>query len=220
MGEVEFDNTNNTIIIRAHFILYGNAATVALAYKVAMDIENAWNEPLAEIEMNDLVFKVLFSMTGEYLPHITPLEVVSNTDPVKNFFRVEEFARGNISFVDGLNSNTGYFKLDNLLNQSSTAAHEFGHTLGLGHPHDLDIRGQGVPGIMYPRGTIVDPPYQYDPRAAPLAPGGTMDPSKRKVLQQDILDLKIDRLDFKNGKAVIGGFTSLWHDAHLENGSR
>lgn len=82
----------------------------------------------------------------------------------------------NISFVDGLNSNTGYFLLDNLLNGSTTAAHEFGHTLGLDHPHNLDIRGKGVPGIMYPRGTIVDPPYQYDPNAAPGKPGGTMNP--------------------------------------------
>ena len=58
--------------------------------------------------------------------------------------------------------NTGYFKLENLYKGSTTAAHEYGHTLGLQHPADLDLRGKGIPGIMYPRGTLVDPQFQYD----------------------------------------------------------
>ena len=110
---------------------------------------------------------------------------------MNNYFRVEEFSESHISFVDGIGSNTGYFKLDNLLNNSTTAAHEFGHTLGLLHPEHLDIRGKGAPGIMYPRGTIVDPHFQYDPDAEPAATGGTMNPFHRKVLQPAELDGKI-----------------------------
>ena len=136
---------------------------------------------------------------------------------MNNYFRVEEFASGNISFVDGINSNTGYFKLDNLLNNSTTAAHEFGHTLGLVHPEDLDLRGRGVPGIMYPRGTITDREFQYDLHAAAGAIGGTMNPFHRKVLQEDIDDLHLEMLYFnQDGRAVIGAFTSEWHDRHVE----
>lgn len=106
--------------------------------------------------------------------------------------------------------------LDNLLHNSTTAAHEFGHTLGLEHPHDLDIRGQGVPGMMYPRGTWVDPPYQYYPEVAPGEKGGTLNPFTRRVLQKDIDDLQLEKLRFnEKGLAVIGGFTSAWHEKQM-----
>jgi hypothetical protein len=68
---------------------------------------------------------------------------------------------------------------------------------------------------MYPRGTIVDPPFQYNPHAAPLEPGGTINPFTRKVLQQDIDNLRLQRLRFnEKGVAVVGDFSSVWHDAH------
>ena len=158
---------------------------------------------------------VRFSISGFYDQHLTDTVIYENVDPRINYFRVEEYANGNISFVDGINSNTGYFKRDNLLNNSSTAAHEFGHTIGLDHPSRLDIRGMGTPGIMYPRGTIVDPQFQYDPNAGPLAPGGTINPFTRKVLQMDIDNLHLQKLKFSSrGFAVLGEFSSVWHEAH------
>jgi len=160
-------------------------------------------------------YNVIFDIKGIWAKSLTPEMVFENTNPRNNYFRVEEFATGNISFVDGVGSNTGYFKLDNLLNNSTTAAHEYGHTIGLDHPEILDIRGKGVPGIMYPRGTIVDAIYQYSPVALPLAPGGTMNPFNRKVLQEDIDHLNLHRLAYnRNGIAVIGNFTNVWHQQH------
>jgi hypothetical protein len=159
---------------------------------------------------------VRFNILGKYDPELTPQTVFENTDPRNNYFRIEEFARGDISFVDAINSNTGYFKLQNILDNSTTAAHEFGHTLGLVHPQDLDIRGQGTPGIMYPRGTLVDPHFQYYPEVAAGEKGGTLNPFTRKVLQKDIDDLHLADLDFnKGGLAVIGAFSSLWHEKYL-----
>ena len=58
---------------------------------------------------------------------------------------------------------------------------------------------------MSPRGTLTDPEYQYDPKARPKGPGGTLNPQKRKVIQNDIDNLKINKLKFKNGKAYLGG---------------
>ena len=69
---------------------------------------------------------------------------------------------------------------------------------------------------MYPRGTLVDPPFQYYPEAAAGEKGGTLNPFTRKVLQKDIDDLHLNDLNFnKNGFAILGGYTSVWHEKHL-----
>ena len=75
-----------------------------------------------------------------------------------------------------------------------------------------------MPGIMYPRGTLVDAQYQYNPAgdAGDSSNGGTMHPKYRKVLTQDIALLKLHKLDFENGKAIIGEFSSIWHPDHAD----
>ncbi|HET6993777.1 MAG TPA: peptidase M10, partial [Chitinophagaceae bacterium] len=93
-------------------------------------------------------------------------------------------------------------------------------TIGLIHPTDLDLRGKGVPGIMYPRGTLVDPQYQYNPEgtAGDSNNGGTMHPKYRKVQQHDIALLNLHKLVFENRQAIIGDFTSIWHPDHKITG--
>jgi hypothetical protein len=214
MGEVEIKQ--NSIIIHSVIFFYGNAASDGLSAEIAKDIADHWNEPGAVINIGGKSYHVNFDIEGVWARSLTPAMVFENSNPRNNYFRIEAFAGTgfNISSVDGLGSNTGFFKLDNLLNHSTTAAHEYGHSLGLDHPEIMDIRGGGVPGIMYPRGTIVDPPFQYSPVARPGEPGGTMNPFTRKVLQQDIDDLTIKRLRFNaNGLAILGDFSSVWHDA-------
>ena len=177
-----------------------------------------WNEPHGNVQIDDYSYQVVFRITASFKPDISAVEIYENTDPRNNYFRIEEFVHGNISFVDGLGCNSGYFKLENLYKGSTTAAHEYGHTLGLHHPSDLDIRGKGIPGIMYPRGSLVDAIYQYNPagKAGDSNNGGTMHPMHRKVKQEDIDLLKLYKLDFENGKAVIGEFTSVWHPDHAD----
>ncbi len=217
MGEVEIKQ--NSIIIHSVIFFYGGAASDALSFEIAKDIADHWNEPGAKINIGGRNCQVLFDIEGVWARSLTPEIVIENTNPRNNYFRVEAFAGtgfSDISSVDGLGSNTGYFKLDNLLNHSTTAAHEYGHTLGLDHPEILDIRGRGVPGIMYPRGTIVDPPFQYSPVARPGEAGGTMNPFTRRVLQEDVNALRINRLRFsRDGFAMLGDFSSVWHEAHL-----
>jgi hypothetical protein len=216
MGEAELIKSSNQFIIHSVLYFYGDAASKELAIQIAEDISNHWNEPKGKTKIKGDGFDVRFDIEGYYEPDLQPETVWYNTNPRNNYFRIEDFSDKHISFVDGLNSNTGYFKLDNLANNSTTAAHEYGHTIGLDHPKMLDIRGKGQPGIMYPRGTICDPVFQYDLNALPLQPGGTLNPYTRKVLQSDIDDLKLHRLSFnKNGFVVIGDFSSVYHQQHL-----
>jgi len=215
MGEAELIPSSGELVIHSVFYFYGEAASGSLAEQIAQDISRHWNEPRGQVSIKRQWFSVRFLIQGIFEPDIRPEDVWNNTNPQYNYFRIEEFSRLHISFVDGLGCNTGYFKMDNLLNGSTTAAHEYGHSLGLDHPPKLDIRREGQPGIMYPRGTICDPEFQYDINALPLQPGGTLNPLTRKVLQQDIDNLKLERLRFKDGRAVKGEFSSVFHEKHL-----
>jgi hypothetical protein len=215
MGEAELKINIGRLYIHSVLFFYGNAANDRLAAEIANDIAVHWNAAKGKVKIKNTVYDVLFNIEGVWARTLTPEMVFENINPRNNYFRVEEYASGNISFVDGVGSNTGYFKLDNLINNSTTAAHEYGHTIGLHHPEILDIRGKGTPGIMYPRGTVVDAIYQYSPIAAPLQPGGTMNPFSRKVLQDDIENLNLQRLAYdRYGRAIIGNFTSVWHQQH------
>ncbi len=215
MGTAQLNQLTNQLLIRSIFFFYGNEASQVLSEQIAFDIQQHWNEPNAKTFIGNNWWNVIFDVEGYYTPALEPETVWYNTNPANNYFRIEEFSPMHISFVDDINCNTGYFKKENLLQTSTTAAHEYGHTLGLVHPGELDIRGSEVPGIMYPRGTICDPHFQYDASKSPGETGGTLNPHHRKVLQSDIDLLKLPKLRFdKNGIAVLGDFSSIYHPAY------
>jgi hypothetical protein len=213
MGTVEIIEGGN-ILISSHIITYGNAADETITERIRNEIEAMWNEPHGTTMYRGDQYSITFKITAELKSGVNPEEIMANDNPLNNYFRIEEFAHDNISFVDGLGCNTGYFKLENLYEGSTTAAHEYGHTLGLDHPTDLDLRGRGIPGIMYPRGTLVDLPFQYDPSKPAGVTGGTMHPMYRKVKKEDIALLKIHKIEFNQNIAILGNFSSVWHPDH------
>lgn len=216
MGEVELEKYHKQLIIHSTIITYGNASDEKITDQMREEIETMWNEPAAKLNFQNSFLQVIFRLRAHHHPAISTEQIIQNLDPRNNYFRIEEFALGNISFVDGIGCNSGYFKLENLYKGSTTAAHEYGHTIGLDHPRNIDIRGKGIPGIMYPRGTLVDPPFQYDPSAIPGQPGGTMHPMYRKVLVEDIQKLNLHRLHFNGPVAKLGEFSNVYHPDHAE----
>jgi hypothetical protein len=215
MGELELNTTTKELFIHSTIFLYGNMANDELALQVAQEITDCWNEPAGTVRLEGHLYRVVFKTDGVWSKSITQEQVLENTNPRNNYFRVEEYSALDISFVDNINCNTGYFKLVNLLNSSTTAAHEYGHTLGLEHPENMDIRGKGQPGIMYPRGTLVNPEYQYDPSVPAGQKGGTLNPTYRKVLKSDIDALALYKISFTGpGRGIIGDFTNVFHEPH------
>ncbi|MFC5408479.1 hypothetical protein ACFPMF_04120 [Larkinella bovis] len=209
------------ITVFQEIYLYGSVATDDLATRIAANIERVWNGPEIILTLDEIEFLIRFRITGFLAEDPRPL-LSQNRDYKKMFFRIEtqtDNALGGISYMDGLNSNTGFFRLDNVgFDGSTTEAHEVGHGWGLvpgtpdGHPLDLNLIGKGQPGIMYPRGTLVDPPYQWNPSARPGEFGGTLKPDKRAVTLDDVAMLGLDQLAYdRHGRARLGGLTNVYH---------
>ena len=70
---------------------------------------------------------------------------------------------------------------------------------------------------MYPRGTLVDSQYQYEPAVPAGTKGGTMHPMHRRVKQQDIDLLKLNQFNLANPQLVIGNYSAVYHQAHTSN---
>lgn len=216
MGEIEVVPHEKMIVIHSDFFFYGNHATEELCNVIVHEIDEMWNEPNATIFLEDIPYRVKFSIQGYLYPQLSRQEVEYSSSLRNNYIRIEEFSKMEVSYVDKVFSNSGYFVAKNIERGSTTAAHEYGHMLGLVHPEDLDIRGKGRPSIMYPRGTLVDARYQWVLQAQAGAPGGTINPFHRRVSVLNILDLQIPSI-IQSGKNYIGDYTNLYHEAFSTN---
>ncbi len=206
---VQISRATKKMTISSHLIFYGPDATPTIASASTGEISRMWNEPQAIVQLQGVPYRVEFAITSEVVTiEQAAMRARFNGDVGNCFVMVEKNNDLNVSFWTSLGSNAGDFVLKDNLGVSTTTAHEYGHGLGLDHPTQTDIRGHGQPGIMFPRGTIVDSIYQWSPAVAAGQPGGTLNPSKRKVLQADVDHLNLASLNFVSDRALIGHLTN------------
>ena len=191
--EAVLDSQSKSLTITSDLILYGTASP-ALAKRIAADIQNAWNAPGARVTLGGLPYVVRFIITGRYVPAWQAWMMLKLNRSKRNLFvRVEEKTNNSmagISYWDG-DGNTGEFRLSDILPpDSTTAAHEYGHGMGLLHPHKLDIR---------------------DPSATAGKKGGTLNPAHRKVRQEDIDALHLEQRLGSGNTVELGGMSNVFH---------
>lgn len=187
----KINSESSEISIEAELVFYGKYATDELAQKIVAEINQMWNEPKAKLNIGSIVFDIFFDIKYLCLSNSEVLiKVLTNSDYEVNFIRIEDKNAAERSMMGfGLGENSGHWIITDQLGDSTTAAHEFGHALGLPHPDQLDFRYTGMPPIMAPRGTIVDANFQWNPLAEAGAVGGTMRPIFRRVRASEVLEV-------------------------------
>ncbi len=202
------------ISIEAELVFYGKYAMEDLAQKIVLEINQMWNEPKAKLQLGSSLFDIVFDIKYTCLGNSEVLsKVLNNTDYAVNFIRIEDKNIAERSMMGfGLGENSGHWLITDQLGDSTTAAHEFGHALGLPHPEQLDYRFSGNPPIMAPRGTIVDADFQWNPLAEAGAFGGTMRPIFRRVRSSEVLQVLRDMNPENQGNLKIGKLTNQLFD--------
>lgn len=174
-----------------------------------------WNEPAAKFPFQGEEYQVYFDVQGAVVDtEDNPLLVAYNKDFANNFIRIENSNRLTRSMMgNGLGDNSGHWLSTDQLGQSSTAAHEFGHALGLPHPNKLDYRGEAAPPpIMAPRDTWVDADFQWNPKVNAGETGGTMHPKYRKVRATEIIEVLKPLNKEKRDRVNLGKISNTVYD--------
>lgn len=201
----------NQIHIISKLYLYGFGANEETGNLIVGEINRMYNEPRACVQLKGQETKVFFYVNYEIISIREASEMtLENSDFRNNFIRIENKNVLSRSFMGfGLGDNVGHWLTTDNLGTSTTAAHEFGHGLGLDHPVFNDYRGtHAAPPIMAPRGSLVDPQFQWNPAAKAGEFGGTMNPVHRKVSLHEI-ELILEGLSFDS--------TDIYHIGYLSN---
>ncbi len=209
-----YDATQNKVKVSARLFFYGEYATNELGQMMADEIMRFWNLEDVFLSINGIECLVEFEVGFVIIPYADLLVIAPrNRDYRNNFIRIEKKNAMSRSMMGyGLGDNAGHWLITDNLGNSTTAAHEFGHALGLPHPSDVDFRGSGTPPIMAPRGTLVDSAFQWNPAATAGEYGGTMNPIFRKVRKEEILAI-FHKHDFsKNALFNIGKLSNTIFD--------
>ncbi len=211
------DNEKLELRVVAKMHYYGDAATEAIASASKEEINRMWNEPNIKVLLYDKnpgpsilgrsstqsSFKY-YSLKFEVEYEVHKEKPQMNASCASNYIEVRNASGPNeFSYYESVRSREGVFITDDDLGNSTTAAHEFGHGLGLDHPYE-DQRSAKVPGIMFARGTKVRAEFQLDPKASSQSKMGRINPYTRKVRAEDIKAIKWAGIWYDTNEACLG----------------
>ncbi len=207
------------IVVCAKLWFYGQFASEELAGKIVAEIDKQFNEAQAKIRLKEAGNIATYLIKFEIEALVVSLEEVfdlvqNNTDYRNNYLRIEQDNVLKRSFMGSeLGGNIGHWLISDNLGESTTAAHEFGHSLGLDHPVDFDLRDRDLPPpMMAPRGTLVKSRFQWNPGVNAGEFGGTMKPVYRKVCAEEVAMIFEGKTFEENGTLNLGILNNLVYD--------
>ena len=208
------------IIVSAKLWFYGNFATPDLANKIVDEINKQYNEAQGKIELRQVdrssdEYLIRFETEAAIVSVEEVFDLVrSNKDFRNNYIRIEQDNILKRSFMGNeLGGNIGHWLISDNLGESTTAAHEFGHSLGLDHPTEVDLRDRELPPpMMAPRGTLVKPRFQWNPTVNAGEFGGTMKPIYRKVCADEVVQIFEGKSFEEDGTLNLGVLHNLGYD--------
>ncbi len=184
----------------SQMIYRGGALTAKNARDSTLEMTSLWNESRGSVRYRGRLYKAKFIFSYVMDPY---QRYVDSGSCAENHVKIENPVKeGDRSFYR-LAGRFGTFFTTDDLGRSTTTAHEYGHGLGLDHD-DYDQVTTAVPGIMFARGTLVRPEYQWNPFAVAGAPGGSIKPHHRRVRVIDLLKLNLESVNFAGGVGCLG----------------
>lgn len=196
---LKLDKRSQILHVITHLVYSGPDLTEEITQDVTNEISNMWNKNLAKIRIGEKFYKIQFDVDSIVTENFKIPQDQAQCAYTRVKVQNKKF-QDDRSEVDDAHQNMTLYTSDNL-GFSTTAAHEYGHILFLKHNTEFQLEAT-VPGIMFARGTIVLPQFQYDPQAKIGETNSTLNPKFRQVRPEDILAIPFSK-DLKDYKTPI-----------------